>query len=149
VSTYQVVASPGGRTCLTSSLTCTVEGLANGTSYTFTVKALNGAGWSLASAPSNAVTPSAEVGPSVTITGAREGKRIVVSGTSSGFGMGGTLRPWMRMAGQTSFTEGSATILVSVDGTFEWGRRTGKKVSVYVATPDGSVRSNTVRIAAR
>jgi hypothetical protein len=146
VSTYQVTASPGGRTCLTSSLTCSVDGLSNGTAYTFTVKALNGAGWSSASAPSNAVTPSAEVGPSVTITGTREGKRIVVSGTSTGFGMGGTLRPWVRMAGQTSFTEGSATILVSVDGTFEWGRRTGKKVSVYVATPDGLVRSNTVTI---
>ena len=45
-----------------------------------------------------------------------------------------------------SITEGSAGILVSTAGTFDWIRRTGKKVSVYVATRDSSVRSNTVTI---
>ena len=53
------------------------------------------------------------------------------------------------MAGQASYSEGSATLLVSADGTFEWSRRSGKWVSIYVMTPDGSVRSNTVTIAAR
>ncbi len=43
-------------------------------------------------------------------------------------------------------SEGAATILVSIDGSFEWGRRTGQKVSVYVQTPDATVRSNTVTI---
>jgi hypothetical protein len=83
------------------------------------------------------------------ITESREGKRIEVSGKATGFGMGGTLRPWVRVAGQSTYTPGSATILVSADGTFEWGRKTGKWVSVYVQTPDGLVRSNVVRIAAR
>ena len=78
------------------------------------------------------------------ITGTREGKRIEVSGTSTGFGMGGVLNPWLRMAGDSGFTRGAAQILVSADGTFDWSRRTGKKASVYVATPDLSVRSNTV-----
>jgi len=36
-----------------------------------------------------------------------------------------------------------------VDGTFEWSRNAGKRISVYVATPDGSMRSNTVTISAR
>ena len=36
---------------------------------------------------------------------------------------------------------------LGMDGTFEWGRRTGKRVSIYVQTPDGSVRLNVVRIA--
>jgi hypothetical protein len=36
-----------------------------------------------------------------------------------------------------------------MDGTFQWSRRSGKRTSVYVETPDGSVRSNTVTIAAR
>jgi hypothetical protein len=146
VSTYQVTSSPGGRTCLTSSLSCKVVGLTNGTAYTFTVKALTGAGWSSASDPSNAVVPRADAGPSVVITGSRDGKRIVVTGSTKDFGMGGTLRPWVRVAGQTAYTEGAATILVSLDGTFEWSRRSGKRTSVYVETPDGSVRSNTVTI---
>jgi hypothetical protein len=57
VSNYRVSASPGGASCLTASLTCTVSGLTNGTTYTFTVEALNGAGWGPASAASNAVVP--------------------------------------------------------------------------------------------
>jgi hypothetical protein len=60
VTDYEVTSSPGGKGCLVKAptLSCTVTGLTNGTAYTFTVKALSGGGWSAASAPSNAVTPS-------------------------------------------------------------------------------------------
>ena len=151
VSTYQVVSAPGGRVCLVpaQSLSCEVTGLINGTSYRFTVQALTGAGWSPSSEPSNAVTPIAAPRPSVLISGSRAGKRIEVTGQTTGFGMGGTLRPWLRFAGQSAYSEGAATILVSMDGTFDWGRTTGKRVSVYVQTPDGSVRSNAVTVRAR
>jgi hypothetical protein len=151
ISTYQAVSSPGGRSCLIAepALSCEVSGLTNGTTYTFTVRALTGAGWSASSEPSNAVTPEAAPRPSVVITGSREGKRIGVTGQTTGFGMGGILRPWTRFPGQSSYSEGAATILVSMDGTFDWGRRTGKKVSVYVQTPDGSLSSNAVTIPAR
>ena len=151
VSHYLATSSPGGRTCLVASpaLDCEVTGLANGTAYTFTVKALTGAGWSASSEPSNVVVPRAGAERSIVITGTREGKRIVVTGRATEMGMGGMLNPWLRFAGQTSFTQGAATILVTMDGTFEWSRKTGKRVSVYVATPDGSMRSNTVIIAAR
>ena len=66
------------------------------------------------------MTPEAAPRPSVVITGSREGKRIEVSGQTTGFGMGGTLRPWTRFPGQSAYSEGAATILVSMDGTFEW-----------------------------
>jgi hypothetical protein len=59
-----------------------VEGLSNGTAYTFTVTALTGAGWSAKSEPSNAVTPRAKPRPCIVITGSREGDRIAVSGAS-------------------------------------------------------------------
>ena len=149
ITSYEAVALPGGWTCTVSSpsLSCDVTGLTNGTSYTFTVRALTAAGWSAASAPSNAVTPQAVAPSTITIIGSRDGKRIEVSGTTTGFGMGGTLRPWFRFPGESGYSEGSATILVSMDGTFEWGRKTGKPVSVYVQTPDRTVQSNVVRIA--
>lgn len=60
VSTYKATSQPGGRTCLVAApaLTCVVTGLTNGVTYTFTVEALNGAGWSPPGGPSNPVTPS-------------------------------------------------------------------------------------------
>ena len=58
VDGYVVTSSPLGRTCTTSgTIGCTVTGLANGTSYTFTVAASNSLGSGLTSASSAAVTP--------------------------------------------------------------------------------------------
>lgn len=62
VTSYRVTAAPGGASCLTATTSCTITGLTNGTTYTFTVVALNGAGWG-ASGVSNAVTPSANPAP--------------------------------------------------------------------------------------
>ena len=59
VISYTVTASPGGATCETPDTSCTIEGLANGTQYTFTVTATNANGTSDPSAPSDPVTPIA------------------------------------------------------------------------------------------
>jgi hypothetical protein len=45
ITGYRATASPGGRSCSTGgSRGCTINGLANGTRYTFTVRASNAAG---------------------------------------------------------------------------------------------------------
>jgi len=151
VTYYSAISTPGAHTCLVAApaLTCDVRGLTDGTAYTFTVQALTGAGWSPSSGPSNAVTPVAVPRPTITITGAREGKRITVSGSTTGMRMGAILNPWVRLARQAAYAQGSAEVLVSLDGTFAWSRRTGREASVYMQTPDGSVRSNTVTIRNR
>lgn len=57
---YTVTSSPGGITAVSPSTgQVTVNGLTNGTSYTFTATATNAIGTSSASAVSNAVIPSA------------------------------------------------------------------------------------------
>jgi hypothetical protein len=156
ISTYQAVAAPGGQTCLIAvpALTCPVSGLTNGTTYTFSVRALTGAGWGSWSEVSDPVTPEAPETVSVLISGARSdarGKRpgVIVAGTSTGVGPGAIMRPMVRFPGQTTYTQGAASILVDEDGAFTWQRKTGKKTYIYVVTQEGTARSNRVIIPAR
>lgn len=62
ISLYTVTSSPGAFTCTaTSTLSCTVQGLTDGTSYTFTVTATNSIGTGAPSAPSNSITPTTTI----------------------------------------------------------------------------------------
>lgn len=149
VSTYQATASPGGRTCLSSTTTCTIDGLTNGVTYTVTVAALTGAGWSTSSAPSNAVTPRPEEAPALTITGSRgsgaERSLITVRGTSVGL-TGKRVTLWLSIGGRAA-TPASTTATVKADGTFTWSRKLNRSAVIY-AEAAGGVRSNAIRLPA-
>lgn len=72
ITGYQVVASPGGITVSGSASPITVTGLANGTTYTFSVQAINGVGGGPAGT-SNPVTPSSTPFFEITDTSLVEG----------------------------------------------------------------------------
>lgn len=76
VSRYTVTASPGGKTCQTARLTCTVLGLEPGSEYTFTVTATNAAGTSPASDPSPAVKPLLVIKRPGPVTKLRHSKQV-------------------------------------------------------------------------
>ncbi len=92
ITSYTVTASDsttpanGGQTASGASSPITVNGLTNGDSYTFTVTATNANGTGPASAPSNAVTPTAPQGaPTITSfspTSGPVGTLVTISGTN-------------------------------------------------------------------
>ena len=128
-----------------------VTGLTNGESYRFRVAAINSSGAGANSEPSNAVTPEAPLGKTILIVGERGDVRgkpgIIVTGESTGFDEGSIFKPWYRFPGETSYTEGNASLRVDAAGEFRWQRQTGKKFYAYVQAGDGT-RSNRVIIPA-
>lgn len=150
ITDYRVVAQPGGRSCLVSALatSCEVGGLTNGQPYTFTVEALNGAGWGPPSASSNPVTPASRVVRLTLNQGVRaaDGRhdRITTTGSSLNVPAGVRLTPYIKYTGQPSFKRGKATITVQSDGSFDWSRqiRKDRGLTAYVAWED--VESNRV-----
>jgi hypothetical protein len=63
VTSYIATATPGGFTAVGSTSPITVSGLTDGTTYTFTVAAVNAAGESVPSLPSAGVIPEAPISP--------------------------------------------------------------------------------------
>lgn len=131
VTHYQVTADPGGASCLTTLTSCTVSGLTARTAYTFTVTALNGAGWGSRSAASDPVVPTAPTTASITITGSRTGKVVTVTGTTAGVASGTLLTPWVRFASRAQFREGIRAVSVTDEGSFTWKRRSSRSITVF------------------
>jgi titin len=91
ITGYTVTSNPGGLTCTTATTSCTVGGLTNGTSYTFTVTATNSVGTGAASAPSNAVTPATVPGAPTGATAVRGDTTADVSWTAPADNGGSTI----------------------------------------------------------
>ena len=142
ITTYTATATPGGRSCATTGLSCVVTGLGNGIPYTISVTATNLLGTSAPTAV-GPVTPSA---PSIVIVGSRSRQVITVTGATSGLS-GDIVRPWIKPAGQTTFAEGEAEVRVTADGSFTWSRKSNKKLHIYFAHE--ALRSNTTTVRRR
>ena len=139
------------RTCTTTgATTCTVTGLVNDVTYTFTVTASSAAGTGLPSAASNAVTPRGTVKKSILIEGSRgtgnEANMIFVDGITEGL-VGAKVTPYFRFPGQSGFTAGTGTRTVDANGDFAWQRKTGKRIVVEFRASD--VTSNRIVIQAK
>jgi len=83
ITGYVITASPGGGTMSVGNVTsATFSGLTNGTSYTFTVAAINDAGTGPASAPSGAVVPRGPPGAPQNVSATPGDAFAVVSWTA-------------------------------------------------------------------
>lgn len=83
ITGYTVTAIPGGRSVTVSGdlTSVIIDGLRNGSAYTFTVQATNVVGTSPASAPSAAVTPATKPGRVVKPTAKVIGRKAIVKWT--------------------------------------------------------------------
>ncbi len=142
VTSYQVQSTPGSKSCLTAATSCEVVGLTNGTSYTFSVRALTGAGWGPWSVPSSTITPQSHA---ILITGSREGRLVTVTGSVSGLEVGAQLVPWLRLGSAGEWQRGQVSASVDADDTFAWQRRTKRAISLYFM--HGTTRSNTITVS--
>jgi uncharacterized repeat protein (TIGR02543 family) len=140
--TNYTVTSNTNATCTTSTTSCTISGLANGTGYTFTVTAANSVGTSVASssasattaAVDNAVTFDSKGGSSVTNTVFASGGTLAapVTPTRSGF----TFAGW-------SATDGGSAI------SFPYAPGVVTPITLYAKwTPVVSIVVNTTTVIA-
>jgi hypothetical protein len=136
VTAYTVRAMPGGRTVIVdgTSTAATVDGLTNGTAYTFTVTAANTLGSGAVSAPSNEVVPAGRPGQVARPTAVRGNASATVT-WSAPSGNGAVVTGYTVTAapgGRTASVAGDATT-ATVDGLTNGTAYTFSVVATNVA----------------
>jgi hypothetical protein len=150
VTSYMATAAPGGASCTTASLGCTILGLANGTSYSITVRATNAVGTGPASNALMATPRTVPTAPrSLTAKATGTGVTLKWSAPSSN---GGAAISGYRVYRGSSSTSG--VVLATVSGgtlTFVDTGAPRKATSYYWVTAlnsaGESARSNVVSVA--
>ncbi|WP_243049675.1 fibronectin type III domain-containing protein [Dyella sp. RRB7] len=84
ITQYTATSSPGGLTSTCASSPCVVNGLTNGTAYTFTVTATNSVGTGSSSSASNSVTPSTVPGAPTSVAATAGNAQATVTFTAPG-----------------------------------------------------------------
>ena len=143
ITSYTATSSPGNITGTfngSSSGSISVTGLTQGSSYTFTVKATNTAGTSIASSASNAVVPQVLAGPVFTsnaITGSIVvGQTLTANPVATGVPSPTFTYQWKRGAAAILNATNATYALVSADA--------GQSISVAViATNSSGTATNT------
>lgn len=126
VTGYTVTASPGGITASGSSSPIVVTGLTNGTSYTFTVQAINIVGTGAASSPSSSVIPTSYTGPTTIDVFMVGGGGAGGGSIGSGGGAGGIL------VGTTTLSEAaSMPVFVGAGGSSGADSQSGENTTFF------------------
>jgi hypothetical protein len=158
ITNYLVRASPGGRVCITRLTDpklnqCTYTSLTPGIRYTFTVQALNGAGWGEESASSNVASPQnlkirsySRKKLNFFLGG---GSEVTAGGIAPGYAAGTRIIPWVKIGDREWESAATSSLAVNSSASFTWKRKFNKKQNstpMMVRFEIGGNFSNTVRI---
>ncbi len=151
ITSYTVTSSPGGLASTSNGSPIAVFGLTNGTAYTFTVRANNGAGQGPASAPSNQVTPIGVPGAPTGVT-ATGGSSSASISFSAPFSNGSAITNYIATSSPGGLTGSSSSSPVTVGGlqngtSYTFTVRASNGVGQGPASaPSNSITTNTAPI---
>jgi hypothetical protein len=129
ITSYTATATPGGATCTTATLGCTVTGLTNGVSYSFTVRATNAAGAGPASNALSATPRTVPMAPR-SVSAKASGTGITVSWAAPASNGGGAITAYRVYRG-TSATSGLVIATLSPAALKFLDTTAPKKVQSY------------------
>ena len=136
ITNFLAQATPSGRVCVTRQsdadmLSCTFELPATNTQYSFSVQALNGAGWGELSAASSAVSPydfgMIEASRPNVVFGLG-GTKVEASGSAPGLA-GKAVTAEYKVGSQRDWTTQANAATVNAQGKFSWSRKFGPSLN--------------------
>ena len=156
ITSYTVTSAPGGGICTATApaTSCTISGLANGTSYTFTVTATNSTGTSPVSAASASVTPSAAATVAVATVADATSIRLTVLPSSTRLISGETMRVGIRTTNIGKSTATSVTTCLTLPANLvvthtAGAKRSGRSLCFSLGNlKAGATRTKTVHVRA-
>ena len=136
ITNYLAQATPSGKVCVTRQsdadmLTCTFDLPATNTRYSFSVQALNGAGWGDMSAASSAVSPygfgKVEASRPNILLGLA-GTKVEASGAAPGLA-GKAVNAEFKVGSAKDWTTQANAATVNAEGKFSWSKKFGPSLN--------------------
>ncbi len=116
ITSYVITSSPGNISTTTTTTSGVVLGLNNGTSYTFTVAAVNAVGTGASSAASNSVTPATVPDAPTGVSAVAGNTQATISFSAPGFDGGSAITTYTVTSSPGGFTNAGASSPIIVSG---------------------------------
>jgi|GEM_PF-904323 len=136
ITGYYVSASPGGNDCYTTSTTCVITGLTNGTAYNFSVTAITAAGYAATVSTTSAVTPLRTADAPTSVQASAGNAQVTVTWTAPHYN-GGTAITSYTVTAHTTGTAPAPCVTTTTSCAFT-GLANGTAYTFTVTATNGA-----------